>query len=463
MRLLSNTSRSRACGGSAAASRRAGQAPALSRPSLALLSRTQSSTRLLSHNERLELALGAGAATTDVQAAAADAAANEPAYDVLGLAQAMVDISAAVEDGLLAELGVERGCRRLIGVEERAEVLARLEGLDTAISAGGSLSNTLLGLARLSAAGAVRWGGAPLRVGMAGLVGSDPLGEFFCAQMRQAGVDVVSPPLPGAATGTVVVLTAQDASRTMLSYLGTPAEVEVDAALEAAIARSRCLVVEGYLWELPGAERTIAKAIAAARRAGCVVAMTAGDAGVVERHHAELWQAIDQGIDLLFTNASEAAALLRYEPPSAAQRQGLAAAASHLHCATGEQLALRLAPHCSAVVVTDGAAGSYIAALGEIHCQPPVWMESPPVDTCGAGDAFAAGLLYAHLTGRDLVTMGRTAARVASAVISRHGAQLQPEAAAAVADTLPAPHSGGSLRPVPSSTALAPSTPHALG
>ena len=63
-------------------------------------------------------------------------------------------------------------------------MLARLEGLDTAISAGGSLSNTLLGLARLSAAGAARWGGTPLRVGMAGLVGSDPLGEFFCAQVR---------------------------------------------------------------------------------------------------------------------------------------------------------------------------------------------------------------------------------------------------------------------------------------
>ena len=63
--------------------------------------------------------------------------------------------------------------------------------------------------------------------------------------MRQAGVEVVSPPLAGAATGTVVVLTAPDASRTMLSYLGTPAEVEVDAALEAAIARCSCLVVEG--------------------------------------------------------------------------------------------------------------------------------------------------------------------------------------------------------------------------
>lgn len=79
-----------------------------------------------------------------------------------------------------------------------------------------------------------------------------------------------------------------------------------------------------------------------------------------------------------------------------------------------------------------------------------------------AGDAFAAGLLYAHLTGRDLVTMGRTAARAASAVISRHGAQLQPEAAAALVDALPLSQSGG-LRQVPSSSGLAPSTPHALG
>ncbi|KAI7840302.1 hypothetical protein COHA_006084 [Chlorella ohadii] len=436
MKLLSSSSRGRACGKAGAGRQPRQQALSLQgRPSLALSRTTSSSQLCSSHNGRLELALG-GTAATDVQAAAADAAGGleQQAYDVIGLAQAMVDLSAAVDDGLLAQLGVERGSRRLIGVEERAEVLARLEGRETAISAGGSLSNTLLALARLSAAGVARWGGAPLRVGMAGLVGSDPLGGFFTAQMRQAGVDVVSPPLAGAATGTVVVLTAQDASRTMLSYLGTPAEVEVDAALEAAIARSRCLVVEGYLWELPGAERTITKAIAAARRAGCVVAMTAGDAGVVSRHHAELWRAIDQGIDLLFTNASEAAELLRYEPPSAAQRQGLAAAASHLHCATGEQLALRLAPHCSAVVVTDGAAGSYIAALGEIHCQPPVWMESPPVDTCGAGERSAAA-----------------------------DGWIWPEAAAALVEGLPAPQSSGGLRQVPSSAALAPSTPHAVG
>ena len=215
--------------------------------------------------------------------------------------------------------------------------------------------------------------------------------------MRQAGVEVASPPLPGANTGTVVVLTSPDAQRTMLSYLGTAAEVEVDAALEAAIARSRLLVVEGYLWELPNAARTVMAAIAAARRHGCVVAMTAGDAGVVERHHAEIWAAIDAGIDLLFTNAGEAAALLRHEPAACRQQQqqqgqqqedsSSAASSASLHCATGEQLALRLGPHCSMVAVTAGDEGSYLTALGQLHCVPPCWIENAPVDTCGAGES----------------------------------------------------------------------------
>jgi sugar/nucleoside kinase (ribokinase family) len=46
------------------------------------------------------------------------------------------------------------------------------------------------------------------------------------------------------------------------------------------------------------------------------------------------------------------------------------------------------------------------------------------VDTCGAGDAFAAGVLYALLRGVPLRESGAFGARVASAVISKHGARL---------------------------------------
>lgn len=90
-----------------------------------------------------------------------------------------------------------------------------------------------------------------------------------------------------------------------------------------------------------------------------------------------------QGIDLLFTNAGEAAALLRHEPGAA---QGAAAAQAAPHRATGEQLALQLGPHCGVVVVTDGDRGSHVTALGQLHCVPPCWLEDAPVDTCGAGE-----------------------------------------------------------------------------
>ena len=58
---------------------------------------------------------------------------------------------------------------------------------------------------------------------------------------------------------------------------------------------------------------------------------------------------------------------------------------------------------------------------------PPYWSPSAPLDTCGAGDAFAAGVLYAFLSGFGVATMGRAGARIASAVISQCGAGLTPE------------------------------------
>jgi len=68
--------------------------------------------------------------------------------------------------------------------------------------------------------------------------------------MRQAGVQLLSEPQPGSSTGTVVVLTTPDANRTFLSYLGSSQELTLTPAAEAAIASTRVLIIEGYLWEM---------------------------------------------------------------------------------------------------------------------------------------------------------------------------------------------------------------------
>jgi sugar/nucleoside kinase (ribokinase family) len=386
-----------------------------------------------SHNRRADIQLGFP--TSDqFYAQAEEIPESSGRIDVLGLGQAMIDFSAAVGDNWLEELEVEKGARKLISVGERGKILEKLEGESYQITAGGSLSNTLMALSRLGTAAEMR-GNPPLNVAMSGLIGSDRLGSFYSAQMRSAGVDVVSPPTESANTGTVVVLTSKDAQRTMLSYLGTPAAIPLDPRLENAISRSSLLVIEGYLWELPDAAATIHGAIQAAQRHGTIVAMTAGDAGVVKRHGSEIWEAIDAGIDLLFTNASEATALVACAPEGAVPAHASDVPPSMW---SSEAAALALAPHCSLVCVTDGANGSILTALGQLHVVPPHWTESPPIDTCGAGDAYAAGLLFGFMKKLDVNSMGRVAARAASAVIARHGATMSSNAAALVVAALPA-------------------------
>ncbi|KAL0036384.1 hypothetical protein WJX77_005307 [Trebouxia sp. C0004] len=338
----------------------------------------------------------------------------------------MVDFSASVEDDLLVRLGIVKGSRRVISAQQRAEVLQALESTPYQVSAGGSLCNTLIGLSRLGQADNCLRGSGGLQVALAGAVGSDTLGSFFAAQAAKAGVTILADTLPESCTGTAIVLTTPDANRTFLSYLGEAHALQLSAAAQQAIKSSRMLVVEGYMWEVNNALETLSAAADFARSNGAMVVMTAGDAGVVQRHTAEFWQMISDGVDMLFCNRSEAAALLGR--PSC----------------TAQEAALALGPHCKVVLVTDGAHGSCISAMGQVQRVPPCWTTSTPVDTCGAGDGYAAGALYGFLCGYDVVNIGRAGARVASAVILRQGAATTEDEALQLVQSMPdmtdAPH-----------------------
>ena len=86
------------------------------------------------------------------------------------------------------------------------------------------------------------------------------------------------------------------------------------------------------------------------------------------------------------------------------------------------------------VSVTDGRGGSHIGVKGEAVYIPP----SPciPVDTCGAGDAYASGILYGLLSGTsDLKRIGTLAARVAATVVGQQGTRLRISDAVKLAES----------------------------
>lgn len=332
---------------------------------------------------------------------ASKSASGRRGCEVLGLGQAMIDLGGNVEEEGLVGFGLAKGERRVVSAEEQVELISKLDG-NYEVRPGSSVCNTLVALSRLSNAD-----GRGVKCGMAGCLGSDMQGDLFREQLARTGVDFLSTPAPKTRTGCVIVLTTPDAQRSFLAFPGST-EYAVDAGVVSAIAQARVLLVEGYLLELEGGLERVGKAIRAARENGTVVALTAGDPGLVVRQREIFTKVLQMGVDILFANHAEAAGLLGED------EDGIAP----------DKAAQELSKICSLVAVTDGRRGSCISGMGRLSVVPPFWRKEPPVDTCGAGDAYAGGLLFGFLKGMDLHGMGQVAARAASAVISDFGGRL---------------------------------------
>ena len=107
---------------------------------------------------------------------------TRPAYDVLGLGNAIVDVIAETDERTLERLDLAKGTMTLI---DRARMTKLYAGMGPAIEmSGGSCANTMAALASLGAAAAY-----------VGKVQDDQLGEVFRHDIRATGVDFRTPPL----------------------------------------------------------------------------------------------------------------------------------------------------------------------------------------------------------------------------------------------------------------------------
>jgi len=255
---------------------------------------------------------------------------------------------------------------------------------------GGSAANTVVGVAEL--------GG---RAGYCGKVGDDDLGRFYRDDLDGVGVrfEGASSTEP---TGTALVLITPDAQRTMLTCLGASALLDANDAPQASLEGCAYVYVEGYLLPGESTRRAALAAIEAAKARGVRVALTVSDPFVVAQSAALLWELIEGPVDLLFCNEIEAAALV----------------------GTDDMVECARALHRKAtnVALTLGAKGSVLMHEGTLH--PVEGVNVEPVDTTGAGDMYAAGILYGLTHGLSWPEAGRLASHAAARVVSVLGARL---------------------------------------
>ena len=314
----------------------------------------------------------------------------EPALDVVGVGNAIVDVIAAVPDSFIGDHGLVKGAMTLVSAERSAELY---DATPTGLAAsGGSAANTMAGVAS--------FGG---RAAFIGKVRDDQLGEVFIHDIRAAGVSFDVPPAPdGPPTARCLVQVTPDAERTMNTYLGTSALLgppDVDTDLVASAGITYC---EGYLWDVQVAKDAIRVAMAAAGEAGRTVALALSDSYCVERHRDEWLDLIEDRVDVVLANEAEVCALHSTDDFGAARDRTTAMART--------------------VVITRGARGSVVVqgtALETVAAAPVPHV----VDATGAGDLYAAGFLWGLSRGAPLARCGELGSLAAAEVVSHVGAR----------------------------------------
>ncbi|WP_287884611.1 MULTISPECIES: adenosine kinase [Paracoccus] len=323
---------------------------------------------------------------------------------VIGIGNAVMDVIAPTSDASLDRLGIEKGIMQLID-RERSEFLMAAQSADAdaakaRLVPGGSVANTLAGLGMLG-----------LRTAFIGRVAGDPLGLSYAEQTEQQGTVFVNPPVAGEVlpTSRSIIFVTPDGERSMNTYLGISAELGAEDVNPATFSGADWLFLEGYLFDKDAGKAAFLKAAEACHKAGGQAGIALSDPFCVDRHRADFRRLVAGPMDYVIGNIHEWQSLYQVEDL---------------------EEALRLASaDCGTVICTRSGEDAILIRGDE-------WVTAPvhrvvPVDATGAGDQFAAGLIYGLAIGADLAAAGRMGCIAAAEVISHVGARPESDLRAA--------------------------------
>ena len=312
---------------------------------------------------------------------------NKMKYDVFGIGNPLIDVIIKTEDSMLDELGISKGSMNLVDVDRQKFILEKHKTLSRFTALGGSCPNTMVMISQLGGKSA-----------LCGKIGLDELGDDYLKQLQISGVDSYLKRKDGM-TGSTIILISPDADRTMNTHLGMCQHLAKDDLKLDAISNSKYLYVTGYQWDTPSQKETVLTALEHAKKNEITISLSLSDLFCVEKHKKDFQKLLDNYVNLVFCNELEAKQMTDEENPK-------------------DQLR-KLSESVDHVVITLGNEGSLIKYNNDIIEVDAFQVEA--IDTTGAGDAFAAGYLYALTQNYTIQQVGQLASICAAKVVSIDG------------------------------------------
>lgn len=307
---------------------------------------------------------------------------------ITGIGNALTDALVRVDDDkVLDALGLPKGSMQLIDDDRLPAIRQAMEALSVSRSTGGSAGNTTKALAHLG-----------VRPGFIGKVGRDATGSAFAQSATAIGIEPRLA-LSDKPSGVAHTFISTDGERTFGTYLGAAADLTADDLDADMFAGYDYLYIEGYLVQN---HPMILRAIELARQQGLKICLDLASYNIVQDDHAFFEQMLADAVDVVFANEEEARAFSGCEPAEALER---------------------LATLCEVAVVKLGKHGSSIMRGQEKVVVPSLPVERV-LDTTGAGDFYAAGVMYGLLQDWDIMRCAQAGSVLAAHVIQTIGTTL---------------------------------------
>ncbi|PZO64784.1 MAG: adenosine kinase [Paracoccus denitrificans] len=322
-------------------------------------------------------------------------------YQVIGIGNAIMDVIAPATDDSLRELGIHKGVMQLVDRARSDDLLAArdMAQRESQLVPGGSVANTLAGIGRLG-----------LTTAFIGRVADDDLGRAYARETARDGTDFVNAPVVDAdlPTSRCIIHVTPDGERSMNTYLGISAELAPGDVSDALFPEATWLFLEGYLFDKDKGKAAFLRATELCHASGGQAGIALSDPFCVDRHRGDFRSLVKGPMDYVIGNYHEWQSLYQVEDLDAALSQA--------------------AQECRTVICTRSGHDAILIRDGE-RVTAPVH-EVVPVDATGAGDQFAAGLIFGLASGKPLDVAGRMGCVAAAEVIGHVGARPVADVAA---------------------------------
>lgn len=288
---------------------------------------------------------------------------------------------------------------------------AEIQGFDAHI--GGSPTNIAVAASRLG-----------LRCALLTAVAPDPIGDFVLAHLAREGVDTrYIPRKPGTRTGLSIVGVEPPNRFPLVFYRDNASDIHlnIDDVLAAPLAQTRTLLLSGTALSRGSCRDATVFAAEQAHNAGVITVLDLDLRPDQWQHPSAFGVNIRQllpNVDVVIGTEEETYAAFGSTPETIFAGQPL----SRQQASELEALAATFVERAGGktLILKRGAAGASVFTSGEQMMHVPGFPVQV-LNTVGAGDAFAGGLLYGRSSGwswRRSVRMGNACGAL---VVTRHG------------------------------------------